>query len=106
MTRTYMLDGTGIRTLDDFWHVLMDTFDGPGRHHFGRNLDAFADCLSGGPGAPAAGEYRVEWRAHTVSRAHLGFPETARQLELSLARCHPSKCGCAEEPAWKSPGGL
>lgn len=87
---TYVLDGTRIRTLDDFWQVLMDAFDSPGRQYFGRNLDAFADCLSGGPGGPEADDYIVEWHDHAVSREHLGYPEMVRQLELRLARCHPS----------------
>lgn len=32
----------------------------------------------------------IEWRDHETSRHHLSHPETARQLELTLARCHPS----------------
>lgn len=31
----------------------------------------------------------VEWRDHQVSRQHLDYPETARQLEIRLSRCHP-----------------
>ncbi|MFD5438557.1 barstar family protein [Kitasatospora sp. NPDC127067] len=96
MMATYVLDGTRIRTLDDFWQVLMDAFDGPGRQYFGRNLDAFADCLSGGPGGPDAEDYIVEWRDHAVSRKHLGYPETVRQLELRLSRCHPSNRAAVE----------
>ncbi|MGV9313606.1 barstar family protein [Streptomyces sp. NPDC003691] len=90
MTAVYILDGTRIRTLDDFWEAVMDAFDGPGRQYFGRTFDAFADCLSGGPGHPDADEYIVEWRDHAVSRDHLGYSETVRWLELRRARCHPS----------------
>ncbi|MEV6553209.1 barstar family protein [Streptomyces sp. NPDC051597] len=90
MTAVYVLDGTRIRTLDTFWQVIMDAFDGPGRQYFGRNFDAFADCLSGGPGHPDVDEYVVEWRDHEVSREQLGYSETVRQLELLQARCHPS----------------
>ncbi|WP_406151466.1 barstar family protein [Streptomyces sp. NBC_01012] len=92
MTAVFVLDGKRIRTLDDFWRVIMDAFDSPGRQYFGRNLDAFADCLSGGPGHPDVDDYMVEWRDHEVSRDHdhLGYPETVRQLELQQARCHPS----------------
>ncbi|MFJ6543218.1 barnase inhibitor [Streptomyces sp. NPDC091385] len=68
MTTTYVLDGTRI----------------------GRNLDAFAGCLSGGFGTPDDDDYVVEWRDHQVSRERLGHPETARQLEIRLARCHPT----------------
>ncbi|MGF1429200.1 barstar family protein [Kitasatospora sp. LaBMicrA B282] len=89
MTVTYLLDGTRIRTLEDFWRVIGEAVNGPGGY-FGRNLDAFADCLSGGFGQPDDGDYVIEWRDHQVSREHLGHPETARQLELRLARCHPT----------------
>ncbi|GAB2701614.1 barstar family protein [Kitasatospora kifunensis] len=89
MTTTYLLDGTRIRTLEDFWSEIGAAVNGPGGY-FGRNLDAFADCLSGGFGTPDDGDFRFEWRDHQASRRALGYVETARQLELRLARCHPS----------------
>ncbi|MGX7760281.1 barstar family protein [Streptomyces angustmyceticus] len=89
MTPIYVLDGTQIRTLEDFWRVIGEAINGPGGH-FGRNLDAFADCLSGGFGTPDDDDYVVEWRDHQVSREHLGYSETARQLEIQLSRCHPA----------------
>ncbi|KND31494.1 barstar family protein [Streptomyces acidiscabies] len=89
MTRTYVLDGTRIHTLDDFWHTLGSAINGPGGY-FGRNLDALVDCLRGGFGTPDDGDYLIEWHHHDVSREHLGHPETTRQLELRLARCHPT----------------
>ncbi|MFF8965624.1 barstar family protein [Streptomyces globisporus] len=89
MTPTYVLDGRQIRTLEDFWRVTGEAINGPGGY-FGQNLDAFADCLSGGFGAPDDDDYVIEWRDHQVSRRHLGYPETARQLEIRLARCHPT----------------
>jgi hypothetical protein len=49
VTPTYVLDGRQIRTLEDFWPVIGEAINGPGGH-FGRNLDAFTDCLSGGFG--------------------------------------------------------
>ncbi|MGW1055914.1 barstar family protein [Streptomyces sp. NPDC002521] len=88
MTVTYVLDGTQIKTLEDFWRVIGEAVNGPGGY-FGRNLDSFADCLSGGFGTPDDGDFVVEWREHQVSREHLGHPETARQLEIRLSRCHP-----------------
>ncbi|OLZ74740.1 barnase inhibitor [Streptomyces sp. IMTB 2501] len=88
MTVTYVLDGTRIKSLEDFWRVLGEAVNGPGGY-FGRNLDAFADCLSGGFGTPDDGDFVVEWRDHQVSREYLGHPETARQLEIRLSRCHP-----------------
>ncbi|MGV9424684.1 barstar family protein [Streptomyces sp. NPDC003656] len=89
MTTTYVLDGTRISTLEDFWRVVGEAVNGTGGY-FGRNLDAFADCLSGGFGTPDDDDYVVEWREHQASRERLGHPETARQLEIRLARCHPT----------------
>ncbi|MGK5533761.1 barstar family protein [Streptomyces sp. URMC 129] len=91
MTEVYVLDGTRIRTLEDFWRVMGEAVNGPGAGgSFGRSLDAFADCLGGGFGTPDDGDFLVEWRDHRVSREHLGYPETARQLEIRLTRCHPT----------------
>jgi RNAse (barnase) inhibitor barstar len=89
VTTTYVLDGTRVNSLDDFWRVIGEAVNGPGGY-FGANLDAFADCLSGGFGTPDDGDYRIEWRSHETSRQALGHPETARQLELRLAHCHPT----------------
>ncbi|MGW1074857.1 barstar family protein [Streptomyces sp. NPDC002537] len=89
MTATYVLDGTRIRTLEDFWRVIGEAVNGPGGY-FGRNLDAFADCLGGGFGTPDDGDFVVEWQDHKASRESLGHAETARQLEIRLSRCHPT----------------
>ncbi|MDX3586350.1 barstar family protein [Streptomyces europaeiscabiei] len=89
MTATYVLDGSQVRTLEDFWRLIGEAVNGPGGY-FGKNLDAFADCLSGGFGQPDDDDYVVEWRAHQASREYLGYPETARQLEIRLSRCHPT----------------
>jgi hypothetical protein len=90
----YVLEGARIRSLDDFWSVWLEALGGDGRR-FGRNLDAFNDALSGGPGTPETGDddddwtYLVEWREHELSRASLGYPETVCQLERRLTTCHP-----------------
>jgi RNAse (barnase) inhibitor barstar len=89
VTSVYVLDGTQVRTLEDFWRVIGEAINGPGGY-FGRNLDAFADCLSGGFGTPDDDDYVVEWRDHATSREYLSHAETARQLELRLSRCHPT----------------
>ncbi|MFF8828355.1 barstar family protein [Streptomyces sp. NPDC015131] len=89
MTVTYVLDGSGIRSLDDFWRAVGEAVNGPGGY-FGRNLDSFADCLGGGFGTPGDGDYTVEWRDHRISAEHLGHAETARRLESLLTRGHPS----------------
>ncbi|MFE2341247.1 barstar family protein [Streptomyces sp. NPDC059431] len=89
MTTIYELDGERIRTLEDFWLVIGEAVNGPGGY-FGGNLDAFNDCLRGGFGTPDDGDFRIVWRRHEVSRRMLGHPETARQLEKVLGRCHPT----------------
>jgi RNAse (barnase) inhibitor barstar len=88
VTEVYVLDGERIGSLEDFWAVVGKAMGCGG--YFGRSLDAFADCLSGGFGTPEDGDFVVVWRAHDSSRAALGYPETARQLESMLGRCHPS----------------
>lgn len=87
MTAIYVLDGTQIRTLEDFWRVVGEAINGPGGY-FGRNLDAFNDCLRGGFGTPDDDDYVIEWRDHQTSREYLGYAETVRQLEMRLLRCH------------------
>ncbi|MFF2660214.1 barstar family protein [Kitasatospora sp. NPDC058032] len=99
MTKVYVLDGTRIGTTDDFWRAIGEAVNGPGGY-FGRNLDALADCLGGGFGTPDDDDFVVEWHDHRPSREHLGHAETARQLELRLARCHPTnRPGVAAELA-------
>ncbi|AZM87387.1 MULTISPECIES: barstar family protein [Streptomyces] len=87
MTTTFVLDGGLIRTLDDFWRVVGEAVNGPGGY-FGKNLDAFNDCLRGGYGTPES--FTLEWHDHRSSRQSLGHPETARVLEERLRRCHPA----------------
>ncbi|MBO1417566.1 barstar family protein [Streptomyces sp. FH025] len=87
MTVTYVIDGNEIGSLEDFWDVVGRTIGVDG--YFGRNLDAFADCLSGGYAKAEDDDYVIEWRHHEVSRRRLGYPETVRQLERRLARAHP-----------------
>ncbi len=83
----YVLDGRRIHSLEDFWLVMGEAVNGPGGY-FGRNLDAFNDCLAGGFGTPDDGDFAVEWRDHAYSQQALGYAETARQLEIRLGRCH------------------
>lgn len=56
------------------------------------NLDGFNDVLRGGFGTPA-GAFTIRWTNHETSRQRLGYAETVRQLELRLARCHPTNRG-------------
>lgn len=89
VTTIYVLDGKQIQTLEDFWHVMGEAVNGPGGY-FGRGLDSFNDCLGGGFGTPDGGGFEVQWRDHAHSRQALGYGETARQLERTLLRCHPT----------------
>ncbi|MDN3296762.1 barstar family protein [Streptomyces ficellus] len=89
MTTVYVIEGRRVTGLESFWQVIGEAVNGPGGY-FGRNLDAFADCLSGGFGTPDGDDFVIEWRDHDVSRRALGHPETARELRLRLARAHPS----------------
>lgn len=83
----YTLEGARFATLEGFFaevgRVLI-----PGAA-WGRNLDAFDDILRGGFGTPPGG-FTLVWRDAARSRRTLGYPETVRQLEQRLARCHPS----------------
>ncbi|MGW2987550.1 barstar family protein [Streptomyces goshikiensis] len=87
MTMIYVLDGRRIHSLEDFWLVMGEAVNGPGGY-FGRNLDAFNDCLRGGFGTPDNDDFAVEWHDHVYSQQALGYAETARQLEIRLGRCH------------------
>jgi len=71
----YVIDGRRIRSLEDFFCVVGETVSGPGGY-FGRNLDAFADCLTGGYGTPDDGKFRFVWQYSSESRSALGYAET------------------------------
>ncbi|MFF4245753.1 barstar family protein [Streptomyces sp. NPDC001822] len=89
MTVTYVIEGSRITGLDDFWDRIGEAVNGPGGY-FGRGLDAFADCLRGGFGTPDDGDFVIEWRDHAASARALGHAETARRLHERLPRVHPS----------------
>jgi RNAse (barnase) inhibitor barstar len=83
----YTIPGERVRSLESFYAVIGEAINGPGGY-FGSNLDALADCLSGGFGTPEGG-YTIRWEQSAASRQALGHTETVRQLELRLERCHP-----------------
>ncbi|THA79106.1 barnase inhibitor [Streptomyces sp. A0642] len=89
MTVTYVIDGSRVTGLERFWDVIGEAVNGPGGY-FGRNLDAFADCLSGGMGTPDDGDFVIEWRDHALSARALGHEETARYLHRQAGRAHES----------------
>jgi RNAse (barnase) inhibitor barstar len=88
VTKVYVLNGKRINSLDDFYAVVGETMGCGG--YFGRNLDAFADCLRGGFGTPEDGDFLVVWRDHRHSRDALSHPEVVRNLERWMRTCHPS----------------
>lgn len=83
----YAIDGARFRTLEAFYDEVSRVLI-PGAD-WGRNLDAFNDILRGGFGTPEGG-FVLRWLDADRSRARLGYPETVRQLERRLARCHPT----------------
>ncbi|GGD91797.1 hypothetical protein GCM10011515_09330 [Tsuneonella deserti] len=87
MAREYILDGTNVTSLESFFDEVSRALI-PGAS-WGKNLDAFNDILRGGFGTPEEG-FRLRWKHSEFSREKLGYPETVRQLEKRLERCHPS----------------
>ena len=83
----YECDGRDFATLQEFYGVVSRVLI-PGAE-WGHNLDAFNDILRGGFGTPDGG-FVLRWVNSAMSRERLGHPETARQLERRLARCHPT----------------
>jgi RNAse (barnase) inhibitor barstar len=82
----YEIDGLDFTTLEEFYGVVSRVLI-PGAK-WGHNLDAFNDILRGGFGTPEGG-FILRWKNSGVSRERLGYPETVRQLDRRLTRCHP-----------------
>jgi RNAse (barnase) inhibitor barstar len=84
---TYEIDGARFWTLEEFYdqisRVLIPDV------YWGRNLNAFNDILRGGFGTPDEG-FSLVWKNSALSRQRLGYPETVRQLQIGLTRCHPT----------------
>lgn len=85
--KTYHVDGERFSTLEEFYEEISSVLI-PGAR-WGHNLDAFNDILRGGFGTPEEG-FILIWQNAQVSQKHLGYPETVRQLERHLERCHPT----------------
>ena len=83
----YEIDGSRFSTLEGFYDEISRVLI-PGAE-WGHDLDAFNDILRGGFGTPDDG-FVLRWSNSALSRIHLGYPETVRQLELRLKRCHPA----------------
>lgn len=87
MSGAYVIDGRRTTSIETFF----DEFSREvlGGTPWGRNLNAFNDVLRGGFGTPEDG-FTLRWTNSDVARKALGYPETIRQLEAQLGRCHPS----------------
>lgn len=85
--KAYEIDGEDFSTLEEFYDEISRVVI-PGAS-WGRNLDAFNDILRGGFGTPDDG-FVLRWKNHDLSRQRLAYPETVRQLEKRLERCHPA----------------
>ena len=92
--KTYRIDGERFATLEEFFEEISRVLI-PGST-WGHNLDAFNDILRGGFGTPGGG-FILIWENSEVSKKRGGYPETVRQLERRLDRCHP-----ANQPSVKS----
>jgi hypothetical protein len=81
------IDGRDFGSVPEFYDVVSRVLI-PGAE-WGCNLDAFNDILRGGFGTPEGG-FVLRWANSALSRERLGYPETVRELERRLARCHPA----------------
>ena len=84
---TYRIIGERFSTLEEFYEEISRVLI-PGSV-WGHNLDAFNDILRGGFGTPDKG-FILVWQNSELLKNRLGYPETVRQLELRLKRCHPT----------------
>jgi len=100
---TIEIDGTRFSTLEEFYTEVSRVLI-PGAA-WGHNLDAFNDILRGGFGTPAGG-FTMHWRHHELSAVRLGYPETIRQLELRLSRCHPTNRTLVSEDLARARNGI
>ena len=87
LKKSYEIDGENFSTLEEFYDEVSRVLI-PGVE-WGRNLNALNDVLRGGFGTPKGG-FLLRWKNSAVSRKRLGYPETVRQLEQQIERCHPS----------------
>lgn len=83
----YEIDGSRFGILEGFFDEISRVLVPDA--HWGRTLDAFNDILRGGFGTPDGG-FTLRWTDSALSRERLSYPETARQIELRLQKCHPA----------------
>jgi hypothetical protein len=85
----YIIDGSAIDCLADFYREIGEAVNGPGGC-FGDSLDDLADCLLGGMGTPDDEGFYFTWTSSSRARQALGHDETARVLQRTLPRVHPT----------------
>ena len=103
----YSVDGRRVHSREDFFDLVGEAVSGPGTY-FGKNFDAFSDCLSGGYGTPDDGAFRFVLENANAAREALGYPETLAWLQHKVRNCHPSnvesvKLEIAEAEAERGP---
>lgn len=102
MQQEYIIDGRRTVSLsaffEEFENVALDT-------KWGRNLDAFNDVLRGGFGTPDGG-FTLRWTHSTEAKQFLGYPETIRQLQLRLEKCHPDNRAHVRSELERAMGGV
>ncbi|YCU77316.1 barstar family protein [Mycobacteroides abscessus] len=69
--KTYVVDGSRVRTRADFFTELGRAVNGPGGY-FGSNLDALVDCLRGGFGTPEDEPFRFVVQDATRIKSAVG----------------------------------
>lgn len=77
----FEIDGARFSTLEGFCEEISEHVISEG---WGHNLAAFDDALRGDFGTPDEG-FVLVWKSHRLSREHLGYNETTRQLRAWLA---------------------
>eukprot|EP00567_Pseudictyota_dubia_P001035 CAMPEP_0197463950 /NCGR_PEP_ID=MMETSP1175-20131217/63137_1 /TAXON_ID=1003142 /ORGANISM="Triceratium dubium, Strain CCMP147" /LENGTH=139 /DNA_ID=CAMNT_0042999827 /DNA_START=131 /DNA_END=550 /DNA_ORIENTATION=- len=99
----FEIDGKDFSTLEEFYKTVSRVLIPNAQ--WGHNLDAFNDILRGGFGTPDGG-FVLRWLNSDLSRQRLGYPETVRQLERRLNRCHPSNRGSVAQKIKEAKGGI
>lgn len=79
-----VVEGRAVTGIDLAWEALATILDLP--PHFGRNLDALHDCLTGDVPGPIA----IEWRDAAASRAAIGVAfDRLRETIVEAADVRP-----------------
>jgi Barstar (barnase inhibitor) len=85
----FVLDGSGITSLESFWEAYVHVVRPEGAEYFGRNLAALNDALWGGPGWPGEGSV-LRITASAAMEQHLGR-EFLDDLREAFERSHSAK---------------